>query len=206
MPSHPQLSYPRTRVSSTLRLLGSITGFSGIPGHPLVSDRHPEVRALARLEGRRPVCGRFILRGFAFALRARRTMLLLGTRTHLRVLAARLRPRFAGNSSPSIVRGRREDRVRAAPAVSCAMCTKSAHTSIQVQRRASGLPCAMALRLITCSPRRTALLPPSRPEKQLPPGALTPAPRRQDHTSLPYASAAIVSRSLRVHRIPVPRS
>ena len=98
-----------------------------------------------------------------------------------------LRPRFAGNSSPSMVRGRREDRVRAAPAVSCAMCTKSAHTSIQVQRRASGLPCAMALRLIACSPRRTALLPPLRPEKLLPPGALTPAPRRQDHTPSPYA-------------------
>jgi hypothetical protein len=31
---------------------------------------------------------------------------------------------------------------------------------------------------------------------------LTPAPRRQDHTSLPYASAARVSRSLRVHRNP----
>ena len=31
---------------------------------------------------------------------------------------------------------------------------KSAHTSIQVQRRHSGLPCAMVLRLITCSPRR----------------------------------------------------
>jgi len=26
-------------------------------------SRHPEVRALASLEGRRPVCGRFILRG-----------------------------------------------------------------------------------------------------------------------------------------------
>ena len=35
------------------------------------------------------------------------------------------------------------------------------HTRIQVQRKHSGLPCAMALRLISCSPRRTALLPPS---------------------------------------------
>src|SRR5712664_3750921 len=60
------------------------------------------------------------------------------------------------------------------------------------QRRTSDIPCAMALRLITSSPRRTALLPPLRPEKQLPPGALTPAPRRQDHTSLPYASAPFV--------------
>src|SRR4030088_962096 len=70
------------------------------------------------------------------------------------------------------------------------------------QRRTSDIPCSMALRLITCSPRRTALLPPLRPERQLPPGALTPAPRRQDHTSLPYASAARVSRSLSVHRNP----
>jgi hypothetical protein len=38
---------------------------------------------------------------------------------------------------------------------------KETHTSIQVQRRASGLPCAMVLRLITRSPRRPALLPPS---------------------------------------------
>src|SRR4029079_9940859 len=44
------------------------------------------------------------------------------------------------------------------------------------------------------------------PRRLLPKGALTPAPRRQDHTSLPYASAALVSRSFRVHRIPLPRS
>src|SRR4029078_395833 len=44
------------------------------------------------------------------------------------------------------------------------------------------------------------------PQKLLPLGVLTPAPRRQDHTPLPYASAAIVCRSFRVHRIPVPRS
>jgi hypothetical protein len=31
---------------------------------------------------------------------------------------------------------------------------RSAHTSIQVQRRHSGIPCAMALRLMPCSPRR----------------------------------------------------
>ena len=42
-----------------------------------------------------------------------------------------LRPRFARNSSPSRKRGRRECRMRAAPAVSRAMCTRSARTSIQ---------------------------------------------------------------------------
>src|SRR4051794_17455334 len=39
------------------------------------------------------------------------------------------------------------------------------HTSIQGSWKHSGLPCAMALRLTSCSPRRTALLPPSPREK-----------------------------------------
>jgi hypothetical protein len=38
--------------------------------------------------------------------------------------------------------GSRECRVRAAPAVSCAKLCKETHTSIQVQRRQSGIPCA----------------------------------------------------------------
>jgi hypothetical protein len=62
-------------------------------------------------------------------------------------------PRFAPSFTPFENRGRREDRVRAAPAVSCANCAKNAHTSIQVQRRASGLPCAMVLRRTSCSSR-----------------------------------------------------
>src|SRR6266536_3117758 len=33
------------------------------------------------------------------------------------------------------------------------VCAKNAHTSIQVQRRQSGFPCATALRLTSCSPR-----------------------------------------------------
>jgi hypothetical protein len=51
-------------------------------------------------------------------------------------------------------RGSRECRVLAAPAVSCAMCRGSAHTSIQVQPEHSGIPRAMALQLMPCSPRR----------------------------------------------------
>ena len=44
--------------------------------------------------------------------------------------------------------------MRAAPAVSCANMCKEAHTSIQVQTEQSGIPCAMVLRLMPCSPRR----------------------------------------------------
>src|SRR5258707_5510439 len=67
------------------------------------------------------------------------------------------------------------------------------------QRRASDIPCAMALRLITRSPRRTALLPPSLAGLT---ANLTPAPRRQDHTSLPYALAPFVIGTTSVHRSP----
>ena len=75
------------------------------------------------------------------------------------------RPRLARNFPPSSNRGRRECRMRAAPAISCAMCTKRCAHEHTGQRRTSDIPCAMALRLITSSPRRTALLPPSRPGK-----------------------------------------
>src|ERR1700681_1428133 len=40
-------------------------------------------------------------------------------------------------------RGSRKCRMRAAPAVPCAKWVKKTHTSIQVQRRHSGIPCAM---------------------------------------------------------------
>ena len=55
---------------------------------------------------------------------------------------------------PRKQRGSRECRVRAAPTVSCAKLCEETHTSIQVQRRHSGIPCAMALRLMPRSPRR----------------------------------------------------
>jgi hypothetical protein len=56
----------------------------------------------------------------------------------------------------SLKRGRGESRVRAAPEVSCARRVKNkTHTSIQVQRKHSGLPRAMvyglyALSLVAC--------------------------------------------------------
>ena len=60
----------------------------------------------------------------------------------LRDLAARSRPRFASWFALFEIRGRREDRVLAAPAVSRAICAnKSAHEHTG-QREHSGLPCA----------------------------------------------------------------
>src|SRR3954464_1721553 len=108
------------------------------------------------------------------------------------------RPSFASSFAPFEIRGRREDRVLAAPAVPRAICAnKTAHEHTG-QREHSGLPCAMALRLTSCSSRRTALLPPS---PALLNAGLTPAPRRQNHTTSPYASGASVYRAVCVHRI-----
>jgi hypothetical protein len=51
------------------------------------------------------------------------------------------------------MRGRRECRVHAVPAVSCAMESGCAHEHTG-SAEASGIPCVMALRLMPCSPRR----------------------------------------------------
>ena len=102
---------------------------------------------------------------------------------------------------PQKRRGSRESRVRAAPAVSRANAyAKETHTSIQVQRKQSGFPCAMALRLISCSPRRPGFVDTVAVRKlahrrpgwaDAPPQDLTPAKGRQDHTTSPYATCVI---------------
>ena len=89
--------------------------------------------------------------------------------------------------------------MRAAPAVSCARCAKNAHTSIQVQRKHSGIPCAMVLRLMARSSRRRIRL-------VTVAGGLTVLRSRlghqnlrrldtsngcQNHTLLPYAAARL---------------
>ena len=68
------------------------------------------------------------------------------------------RPRFGSNSVPPRKGGRREDRVRAAPAVSCAKCTsKNAH-----EHTGSAETLRPSLRNgftdYTCSPRRSGFL------------------------------------------------
>jgi hypothetical protein len=72
-------------------------------------------------------------------------------RIHVRIVAARC-ARALGYVHPLERRGRRESRVRAAPAVSCAKLCKETHTSIQVQRKHSGLPCAMGYGLLRALP------------------------------------------------------
>src|SRR5882672_4696529 len=91
--------------------------------------------------------------------------------------------------------------MRAAPAVPCAKQVAKTHTSIQVQRRRSDIPCAMVLRLISSSPRRRIRLVTVIGELTAYPHPVGPTRLRQldtsngcqDHTFLPYASAPFVS-------------
>ena len=66
---------------------------------------------------------------------------------------------------------------------------------------ASGLPCAMALRLIRDRPGDPAFRDTIALEQLSPPSDLTPASGRRTQSTSPYANAALVSRCLRVHRI-----
>jgi hypothetical protein len=109
--------------------------------------------------------------------------------------------------------------------VQCAQ--RNAHTSIQVQRRASGLPCAMVLRLMARSPRRRIRLvtvASGLKVLSIPVGSknlrrLDTSNGCQNHTLLPYALApsscaddiahgtnppcdSASRRRCRVHRIP----
>src|SRR6266702_8438776 len=110
------------------------------------------------------------------------------------------------------------------------ICAKSAHTSIQVQRKHSGIPRAMVLRLMPCSPRRRIRLVTVAVGLMAETIRLDRISRRQldtsngcqDHTVLPYAAASFVwraaiahgrtalqshlrARRCRVHRIPSQR-
>ena len=107
------------------------------------------------------------------------------------------RPGLANHFRPK--RGRRECRVHAAPAVSCAKnCAFGAHEHTG-ERKHSDIPCAMALRLTPCSPRRrirlvtvvceltalSARLDRHRLRK------LDASNGRQDHTASPYAKSTV---------------
>ena len=83
-------------------------------------------------------------------------------------------------------RGRRECRVHAAPAVSCAIGAKKYAHEHTGSAEASDIPCAMALRLISRSPRRAGLV--VTVISGIASTNLTPASGRQDHATLPYAS------------------
>jgi len=108
--------------------------------------------------------------------------------TRLRDLAARCAEPCS--ICPPENRRRREDRVRAAPASRARTETKETAHEHTGSAEASSLPCAMALRLITRSPRRIGLVVSVAPRSSLLEN-LTPTIERQDHTALPYATCSV---------------
>src|SRR5205823_8896171 len=99
-------------------------------------------------------------------------------------------------------RGRRESRVPTAPAVSCAeLHIVGAHEHTGSAETARPSPRNGFTAYFVLSPV-SGLVCHRHPREVLLPGNLTPASRRQDHTTSPSAPLAFVSRKLRVHRIP----
>jgi hypothetical protein len=70
----------------------------------------------------------------------------------------------------------------------------------QVTPETPGIPHAMVLRFPSCSPRRSGSF--ATVASRTLPRNLTPASRRQDHTTSPSASGTLVRSAIRVHRIP----
>ena len=109
-----------------------------------------------------------------------------------------IHPSFAVDFLYPPIRGRRESRVRAAPAISCAKSRGRRHTSIQVKRRHPAFPARWVTAYFALSPATGFL---ATVIKRILPQNLAPASGRQDHTTSPSVSATLVSRSFRVHRI-----
>jgi hypothetical protein len=101
-------------------------------------------------------------------------------------------------------RGRGECRVPVAPAASCAKCSKAHELVTTVAPESPGIPARDGFNsLFRALPGDRAFLSPSLAD--LSSANLTPASRRQDHTTSPSASQAhLVTSAARVHRIPCP--
>jgi hypothetical protein len=115
-------------------------------------------------------------------------------------ISRRDRPRFASSLALLLLEGAGKTGRAPHPRSRVPNAQTKVHTSIQVRRKHSGLPCAMALRLTSCSSRRTALLPPSPPRSfaSLGLSASTAAPEPHDF-AVRFTRARL--RALRVHRI-----
>jgi hypothetical protein len=132
--------------------------------------------------------------------------------THVLLLAARFARGLHDVVPPKKKREQGMAGARCTPRSRVQKCAKKAHTSIQVQRRQSAIPCAMVLRLMPCSPRRRIRLVTVAAGLMADTTRLDRVRRRQlgtsngcrDHTVLPYASASFVLRAVNRSRCEPP--
>ena len=142
-------------ASSTPRLLDSITDISGILDRPpsramtVEGEADREWSVIARSEATKqsilPFCG---------AMDCFASLAMTGIDMVSRSRGADSARVVLEFSAPTKSEGAGKAGCWLAPAVSCAISARKTHTSIQVSAGASGLPCAMVLRLMPCSPRR----------------------------------------------------
>ena len=92
--------------------------------------------------------------------------------------------------------------MRAAPAVSCAVCTKSARMSIQGSGEHPTFPAQWLYGLYRALPGDEFLVDSVATGQLLAVRQLDACHGRQDHTLLPYASVALRLRDISVHRSP----
>ena len=117
------------------------------------------------------------------------------------VISRRIAPEVCISFALSEIRGRREDRVLAAPAVSRAICANKNCT--RAYRAAGTLRPSLRngfTAYFVLSPENGSFA--SVVGGKLLPANVMPAPRHQNHTTSPYASGAYVYRAICVHRIP----
>ena len=107
-------------------------------------------------------------------------------RYRLRVLAARLRPRFASSFAPSKTEGAGKTGCALHPRSRVQLRKENAHTSIQVSGNTPAFPAQWLYGLLRALPGERLFCHRRRARSLL--ANLTPAPRRQDHTTSPYAS------------------
>src|SRR5438270_2609303 len=117
------------------------------------------------------------------------------------VFSRRIASEVCHQLSALLFRGRREDRVHAAPAVSRAICAnKSAHEHTGQLGTLRPSPRNGFTAYFVLFPENGSFASVAREKRSLLPD-LTPAPRRPNHTTSPYASGAYVYRAFSVHRI-----
>jgi hypothetical protein len=122
------------------------------------------------------------------------------SRSHSFAISPRVSREVWPARSALLFRGRRECRAPDAPNSRVCRSSGVEHTRCQVTPEIARHSPRNGLRLTSCSSRRSAFLSPSSLRSLLL-GNLTPAPRRQNHTTSPSASRAIRQERIRVHRI-----
>jgi hypothetical protein len=110
---------------------------------------------------------------------------------HTFAFSRRNPPEFCCQTFRPPNRGRREYRALGAPAAACAMVEVKSTRVSQVTPETPGIPRAMVYGLFRALPGDRALLPPSLLRSLLLKN-LTPASRRQDHTTSPSAAMSFV--------------